>query len=112
MIGQPLDVLHDEERPAVGRRAGVEDLRDVRVIHQRERLALGLEARDHRLVSMPALISFSAHGALIGVVLLREPHCAHPALAEDAQQPVRPDLPGARAAGAAGAHGAVLGRTA
>ena len=27
--------------------AGVEDLRDVRVVHQRQRLPLGLEARDH-----------------------------------------------------------------
>jgi len=39
-----LDVLHHEVRPAVRRRARVEDLGDRRVVHQRQRLPLGLEA--------------------------------------------------------------------
>ena len=40
VIGTPLDELHHEVGPARVGRAGVEDLRDVRVVHQRQRLAL------------------------------------------------------------------------
>ncbi len=41
-----LDQLHDEVGPAGRRRAGVEHLGDVRVVHQRQGLPLGLEAGD------------------------------------------------------------------
>ena len=41
-----LHQLHHEVRPPAPRRAGVEHARDVRMIHQRQRLALGLEAGD------------------------------------------------------------------
>ena len=47
VIGDALDQFHDEERPAVGGRAGVEHLGDVRVVHQGQRLPLGLEAGEH-----------------------------------------------------------------
>jgi len=43
------DVLHDEVRPAGFRRAGVEHLGDVGMIHHRQGLSLGLEAGDHLL---------------------------------------------------------------
>ena len=46
-----LDEFHDEVRPAVVGRAGVEDLGDVRVVHQGQRLPLGLEAGEHRRAS-------------------------------------------------------------
>ena len=46
-----LDQLHDEEGPAVGGRAGVEDLGDVGVVHQGQGLPLGLEAGEHLLAS-------------------------------------------------------------
>ena len=46
-------------RPDV-RRAGVEDLGDVRMVHQRQRLPLGLEAGDHLRVSMPGLMILRA----------------------------------------------------
>src|SRR5262249_51367084 len=50
--GLALDVLHHEVGAAAASpghrgRAGVEHLRDARVAHQREGLALGLEAGDH-----------------------------------------------------------------
>ena len=41
-----LDQLHDEVRPAGVGRAGVEDLGDVGVVHQRQGLPLGLEPGD------------------------------------------------------------------
>ena len=44
-----LDQLHHEVRPAGVGRAGVEDLGDVGMVHQRQRLPLGLEAGDHLL---------------------------------------------------------------
>ena len=36
--------FHDEVRPAGIGRAGVEDARDIRMVHQRQRLAFGFEA--------------------------------------------------------------------
>ena len=42
-----LDQLHDEVRPAVGGRPGVEHLGDVRVVHQGQGLPLGLEPGQH-----------------------------------------------------------------
>ena len=41
--------FHDEVRPAGFRRAGVEHLGDVRMVHQRQRLPLGFEAGDDAL---------------------------------------------------------------
>ena len=37
--GQPGDILHDEVRPAFRGGAGVEDLGNCGVVHERERLA-------------------------------------------------------------------------
>ena len=42
-----LDQLHDEERPSVLRRAGVEYASDLRMVHQRQGLSLRLKASDH-----------------------------------------------------------------
>ena len=44
----PLHQLHHEKRQTVAGRAGVEQLGDIRVIHERNRLPLGLEAREDR----------------------------------------------------------------
>ena len=41
------DQFHDEVRPARCRRAAVEHPGDVRVVHQRQGLPLGLEPGDH-----------------------------------------------------------------
>jgi hypothetical protein len=43
----PFDKLHDEIRSAFLRRSAVQDLRDIRMIHHRQRLPLGFEAGDH-----------------------------------------------------------------
>ena len=45
--GDAFDQLHHEVRPAGVGRAGVEHLGDVRMVHHRQRLPLGLEAGDH-----------------------------------------------------------------
>ena len=55
-----VDQLHDEVGPAAVGRAGVEDPGDVRVVHQRQGLPLGLEAGDDLPVSMPGLMIFRA----------------------------------------------------
>ena len=41
------DQFHHEIRTARCRRAGIEHLRDIRMVHHRERLPLGFKARDH-----------------------------------------------------------------
>ena len=41
-----LDQFHDEVRPARHRRARVENFGDVRMVHHRQRLPLGLKTRD------------------------------------------------------------------
>jgi hypothetical protein len=46
--GLALDILHHEVGAAAVGGAGVEDLRDAGMVHQRQRLALGVEARDDR----------------------------------------------------------------
>ena len=45
--GNSQDLLHDEKRAPLVRLAGIEDLRDAGVVHQRQRLPLGVEAGDH-----------------------------------------------------------------
>ena len=49
-----LHQLHDEERAARLGRAGVEDLGDVRVVHQCQRLPLGFEPGQDGLNPCPA----------------------------------------------------------
>ena len=46
VIGLALDELHDEVRAALWRRARIEHLGDVRMVHHGQRLPLGLEAGD------------------------------------------------------------------
>ena len=55
-----VDQLHDEVRSAGVGRPGVQDPGDVRVIHQRQGLPLGLEPGDHLVGSMPGLMIFDA----------------------------------------------------
>ena len=98
---QPLHVLHHEVRAAFRRRAGFVHLRDVRVIHQREGLALGLEPRHHGPGVHARLYQLHRDGTLNRRSLFRQPHLAHPAFAEHAQQPVRPNPTRARGGGGA-----------
>ena len=103
-----LDQLHDEERAAVLGRPGVEDLGDVRVVHQRQRLPLRLEARHHLPAVHPRLDELDGDQALDRLGLLGHPDGAHAALADLFQQlePAIHQQPG----GFGPRHGAVLGR--
>ncbi|MFN8587523.1 MAG: hypothetical protein U0704_06935 [Candidatus Eisenbacteria bacterium] len=58
--GQAVHELHDEVGLAVGRRAAVEQSRDVRVREGREQLALAAESPSRSWVSKPGRISLSA----------------------------------------------------
>ena len=89
----PAHQLHDEVRPPRLGRARVKDLRDPRVIHHRQRLALGLEARDHfACVSMPGLMIFERHFATEpGAGLLSHVDHAKAAFADLLQQLEVPD---------------------
>jgi hypothetical protein len=89
--GQPLDQLHHEVRQARLGGAGVEDARDVRVVHESERLALGLEAPQDFLRVHARLDELQRHAAADGLGLLRDPDGAHATLAEPLQEPIGSD---------------------
>ncbi len=79
---QAVDQLHDEERLAGGREAAVEDLGDVGMIHQRQRLPLLLEALHHRFGIHAGLDQLQRHPALDGLGLLGDPDLAHAPFAD------------------------------
>jgi hypothetical protein len=86
--GLALDQLHHEiGLPRVGRPA-VEHLGDVWVVHQGERLPLGLEARNRRRAAHPRLDDLDGHAAGDGVVLVGEVDDAHAALADLTEEPI------------------------
>ncbi len=91
MIGTPLHQLHDEERPAAIRRAGVENLRDIVVVHERQSLTLGLEPRDHQGRVHSRLDDLERDRAMNGFLLLRHEHDTHAAFTNRMQQCVGPD---------------------
>ena len=62
--------FHDEVRPARFGRAGIEHLGDVRMIHHRQRLPLGLEARDDLLRVHAELDDLERHAAPHRLLLL------------------------------------------
>jgi hypothetical protein len=95
------DVLHDEVRPPVGGGAGVEHPGDIGVIHQGERLALGLEAGDDLLRVHAGLDHLHRNAAPERLGLLRQVHRAHAALPEQLDDVIRPDLRRQRRAGRA-----------
>src|SRR5262249_48237923 len=80
-----------EVRPTRGRRARVVDVRDVRMAHAREGLALGLEARDERARVEPELHELERDFAADRDVLLGEEHDAHAAFAQRPHDAVRSD---------------------
>ena len=89
--GQPGDILHHEIGAPVERRARVEHLGDVRVIHQRQRLALGLEPRHHFGAVRAGPCQFDGDPTPHRLLLLRQPNLAHSADADQFEQGVRPD---------------------
>ena len=77
-------------RPDVGR-AGVEHLGDVRMVHQRQGLPLGLEAGDHLPGVHARLDDLQRHLAADRLLLLGHEDDAHAAFADLLQQLVGAD---------------------
>ena len=86
-----LHQFHDEERPAHVRRARIEDLGDVRMIHHRQRLPLLLEARDDLARVHAQLDDLQRHPPRHRLHLLRHPDRAEAALANSFEEPVSPN---------------------
>ena len=89
--GDALDQLHDEVRPAFGRRAGVEDLGDIGMVHQGQGLALRLEAAQDLRGVHARFDDLEGDAAFDRLGLLGHPDGAHAALAQLLQQLVRAD---------------------
>ena len=83
--------LHHEERPSGGGGAGVEHARDVRVIHHRQRLPLGLEAGDDALRVHAQLDDLERDAAPDGFLLLGHVNHAAATLADHLKQFVTAD---------------------
>ncbi len=77
-----LDQLHDEVGAALVGGAGVVNFGDVGVVHQRERLALGLEAGDDFLRIHPRLDDLERDAAFHRLALLGQIDDAEPAFAD------------------------------
>ncbi len=95
--GDALDQLHDEERPAAGRRATVQHAGDVRMVHERQRLPFRLEAGHDLACIHPRLDDFQRDLAANRLLLLgdkNQPHAPFTDLlhelvgADDAANPV------------------------
>ncbi len=77
-----FDVLHHEERPALGRGARIEDPCDVRVVHHRQRLTLVGEAGQHLAGVHSEFHYFERHAPANGFALFGQVHGAHTAFAQ------------------------------
>src|SRR5262245_15268311 len=87
--------FHHEVRPACFRRARVEDFGDVRMVHQREGLALGLEAGDHGLGVHAQLDDLERDAATDRFLLFGQVHNAAATLTDLLKQFVMADaIPG------------------
>jgi hypothetical protein len=73
------------------RRARVEHLCDVRMVHHRKRLPLGLEARDDLLRVHAELDDFQRHTPAHRHLLFGHPHDAEAALSDLLKQFISPD---------------------
>ena len=85
-------VIHHEVGPAALGRPGVEDLGDVRVVHQGQRLPLGLKASDHLLGVHAQLDDLQGHLAADRLLLLGHVDLAEAALADLLEELVGADL--------------------
>ena len=89
--GHALDEIHDEVRPATAGGAAVQHAGDVRVVHQGQRLPLGLEAGDDLPGVHAGLDQLDGDQALDRLGLLGHPDAAHAALADLLNELVRAD---------------------
>ena len=80
--GYAFDVLHHEVRPAFGCGARVEDPRDIRVVHHRQRLALFGEAGEYLAGVHAEFHDFEGYTPANRFALLGEVHGAHTAFAD------------------------------
>ena len=87
----PAHQFHHKVRPAGLRDAAVENHRDVRVIHQRERLALGFEARHYLACVHAQLDDFEGDAPADRFLLFGHPDITEAALADFLQQFVAAD---------------------
>jgi hypothetical protein len=85
-------VFHDEVGSALGRTPTVEHLGDGGVVHERQRLALGVEAGHHLLGVHSRLDELEGY-LPPRLQLLGEPHLSHATFANDVEEAVRADLP-------------------
>ena len=87
----PLDEIHDEVRPATAGGAAVQHAGDVGVVHQGQRLPLGLEAGDDLPGVHARLDQLDGDQALDRLGLLGHPDAAHAAFADLLDELVRAD---------------------
>ena len=82
----PAHQFHHEVGPSRVGRPGIENLRDVRMIHHRQRLTLGLEARDDRVGFQAQLNDLQRHPAFDRLRLLSHVNDTAAALADFLEQ--------------------------
>ena len=87
--GHAVDQFHDEVRPAVLGGAAIEDAGDVDMVHEGQRLALGLEAGDDLAAVHTRLDDLEGDLAPDRVSLLGHEDHTHAALADLLKEPVR-----------------------
>jgi len=88
----PAHEFHDEEGTSAAGRAGVEHAGNIRVFHQRERLSLHLEPRNHLVGVHADLDDLHGYAPANGLLLLGHPDRAKAALPELLQQLVVSNL--------------------
>jgi hypothetical protein len=89
--GDAADKLHDKVGPARRGLASVQDMGDVGMLHDRQRLPLSLESRDHLPRVHARLEDFQRHLASNRLRLLGHEHHAEAPLADLLEQLVRAD---------------------
>ena len=108
-MGSPLTQLHHEVGPAAVGRAGVKHARDVRMIHHRQGLPLGLEPRDDLMRVHAGLDDLERHRAPDRLVLLSGVDDAEPTGADLVQDVVRTDAESGQSTGDGIGRGAARG---
>ena len=91
VIETPATSSIDEVRSSRLRRSGVEDLGDTGMVHQGQRLSLGLEASDHLVGIHAQFDDLESHLAADGLLLLGHVDHRHAAFADLLQELVPPD---------------------
>ena len=84
-------VLHGKKRTALRRDARVQDLRDRRMRHQRERLAFRFESRHDLRGIHPGFDDFQRDLTMNGSRLFGEPHVAHAAFSHSLEKAIWAD---------------------